>query len=297
MGETVGLIGIGAMGSAIDHLMQKVGFTVIGYDVDQAKMDSHVAAGGVAGTSPRDVVEKAELVITSLATPDQFHTVMTGKDGIASARANGQVVADTCTLTVNDKLIGHDALAEIGITLLDCPVSGVASRAREGELALFASGDRDGCERMKPVFDAICRKYDYVGDFGNGSKFKYIANLLVVINTCGAAEAMGLAIKAGLDPTQVHELIGAGAGGSNMWDVRARHMIEGDYPSPSAAYTIASKDGVIISKFATDIEFPLPVFQAALQPYFQAIAKGLGDRDTSSLCDMFLENAGAKRRR
>jgi 3-hydroxyisobutyrate dehydrogenase-like beta-hydroxyacid dehydrogenase len=296
MSENVGLIGIGSMGSAIDSLMLKAGFTVIGYDVDQKKLDDHVTAGGEAATSPRDVVERADLVLTSLATASQFHTVMTGKDGIASATPKGQVVADTCTLGVDDKLQGRDALAEVGITLLDCPVSGVATRAREGELVLFASGDRAACDRWNPVFDVICRKYDYVGEFGNGSKFKYIANLLVIINTCGAAEAMGLAIKAGLDPAQVHELIGAGAGGSNMWDVRARHMIDASYPKPSAAYTIASKDGVIIAKFATDMAFPLPVFQAALQPYFQAIAKGLGIYDTSSLCDMFLENAGSKRK-
>lgn len=290
-----GLVGIGAIGSAIDSLLLQAGFDVIAFDIDPRRMEEHVAAGGLPGLSPRDVVERAPLCITSLATPGQFHAVMTGSEGISYAAAKGAIVADTSTLSLQDKLSARDSLSEAGITLLDCPVSGVAAKAREKQLSIFASGDRDACDRIAPVLDVISREHDYVGPFGQGTKFKYIANLLVVINTCAAAEAMALAIKSGLDPALVHKLIGAGAGGSNMWDVRGRHMVRGDYPSPSNAFTIASKDGVLISKFATDLEFPAPLFQAALQPYFQAIARGMDNRDTASLCELFLENAGASR--
>ena len=103
--------------------------------------------------------------------------MVSGKDDLTSAKASGQIIAETSTLSVNDKLVAKAALAEVGMTLMDCPVSGVAPRARLGELALFASGDQAAYDRLVPVFDAISRAHDYVGEFGHGSMFKYIANL------------------------------------------------------------------------------------------------------------------------
>src|SRR5207248_4474300 len=112
-------------------------------------------------------------------------------------------------------------LAEAGHTALDCPISGTGAQAKGKDIVVYASGDRAAIARLEPAFLGFARKVYDLGAYGNGSKMKFVANHLVAIHNVAAAEAMVLAMKAGLDPHRVVEVVGSGAGTSRVFELRA----------------------------------------------------------------------------
>ena len=113
--------------------------------------------------------------------------------------------------------------------LLDCPISGTGAQAREGDLVVYASGTRAAYRRVSPVLDAFARAHYYVGPFGAGSKMKFVANLLVAIHNVATAEALVLAMKAGLDPGRGREARRRGRRSSRILQLRGPMMVKGDY--------------------------------------------------------------------
>jgi 3-hydroxyisobutyrate dehydrogenase-like beta-hydroxyacid dehydrogenase len=132
------------------------------------------------------------------------------------------IVVETSTLPIDEKFAREDVLGRKGITLLDCPLSGTGAQARTKDLTVYGSGDQTAFEKTKPVLEGFSRAHYYLGEFGNGSKMKYVANLLVAIHNVAAAEAFVLGMKAGLDPETIYKVAGDGAGGSRMFQVAGR---------------------------------------------------------------------------
>ncbi len=120
---------------------------------------------------------------------------------------------------------------------------------------------------------------------------KFVANHLVNIHNVAAAEAMVLGMKAGLDPHLIYDVIAESAGTSRMFQVRGRMMADGNYNHVSMALNLWRKDIEAIAAFAADLECPVPLFTVAAQPYYAALAQGLGDRDTAAVCAVFEEAA------
>ena len=151
MSETAGVIGLGIMGSAFARNLAAAGWDVIGYDIDAGQIDALAGTGVRFETSPVSVAEAAGVVVTSLPSPAAFHGVMSGPGGIIECGRDGLIVIDTCTLSLEDKQAGFDALAEKSITLLDCPVSGTGAQAADGDLAILASGEEGAYQKALPV--------------------------------------------------------------------------------------------------------------------------------------------------
>ena len=124
---------------------------------------------------------------------------------------------------------------------------------------------------------------EYVGEFGTGSKMKFVANLLVAIHNVAAAEAFVLGRQAGLDPQRLYDLISQGAGTSRMFEVRGPMMVEGDYDKGSARLTLFMKDLDVIGAFARAVAAPVPLFSATLPLYTSGMAQGLQDLDPASV--------------
>ena len=155
---------------------------------------------------------------------------------IAKAKAPKRTVIEASTLTLDDKTAFKDILKKAGHIALDCPMSGTGAQAAVKDLVVYASGDTAAIRRLEPAFLGFARKVYDLGAYGNGSKMKFIANHLVAIHNVAAAEAMVLAMKAGLDPHQTVEVIGSGAGTSR--DVRAARADDGRQHLPAGHHAL-----------------------------------------------------------
>lgn len=295
MTDTVGVIGLGIMGGAMSANLVDGGFRVSGYDVDATACARLAAKGGEIAASPGAVAQQAGIVITSLPSPKALDDVVNGTDGLIAAGRKGLVVIETSTLAIEDKQRAHDALAASGITMLDCPLSGTGAQAVTRDLLVYASGDRTAFERCVPVLDGFARGHHYVGDFGNGSKMKYVANLLVAIHNVASGEAMVLGMKAGLDPQVIYDVIADGAGGSRIFQLRGPMMVADNYDDATMRMEIWQKDMKVIGEFASALKSPTPLFDASDLIYKEGMKQGRDKQDTASVCGVLEEIAGFER--
>ena len=290
MSSSVGVIGLGIMGSAMAANLMRAGYRVIGYDVLAKRRREHERAGGQAALDCRQVASHAAIVISSLPSSEALRR--TAED-LADAPKRPQIVVEASTLPIAVKEAARRRLGARGTILLDCPLSGTGSQARAKDLVVYASGDRRAYRRVAPILDAVARAHYHVGAFGAGSKMKFVANLLVAIHNVAAAEAIVLARKAGLDPAMVVKVIGDGAGSSRMFEVRAPMMVKGDYSHALMKLDVWQKDMTTIADFARGVGSPTPLFSATAPIYAAAVASGRGSEDTGAVCAV-LEEMGVR---
>jgi 3-hydroxyisobutyrate dehydrogenase-like beta-hydroxyacid dehydrogenase len=286
---SVGVAGLGIMGSAMADNLLKAGFKVTGYDPVPTQRALLQRAGGKAVANVGATAVGTQLVITSLPSAQALADVA---EAIAQKGARGLIVVETSTLPIPVKEAARKVLAKAGITMLDCPLSGTGAQARVKDLSVYASGPAAAIKQAVPVFDGFARSNYNVGPFGAGSKMKFIANLLVSIHNVSAAEAIVLGKKSGLDPALVYKVIGDGAGSSRMFQVRGPMMVEGDYSDATMKVKTWQKDVQIISDFLREVDCPAPLFMAASPFYNAAMAMGLADADTASVCQVLEQWAG-----
>lgn len=276
----IGVVGLGVMGGAMAARMLSHGFEVSGFDPDPERCRELAEAGGSAVPSPAAVASASDVVVLSLPSEDAFEDVTAGPDGVASG-ASGQIpVIDTSTLPIDLKEKAFAALLDSGAVLLDCPVSGTGDQARTGDLVVLASGDEEVVNQCAPVFESFARAWHYVGDFGCGSKMKFVANLLVAIHNVAAAEGLMLAQAAGLDLEQTLEVIGDSAATSRMWEIRGPKMVADQY-EPGIRLSLFDKDLRLISSFARHRGAPAPLLRESVRLYEQALAAGDGELDSA----------------
>jgi 3-hydroxyisobutyrate dehydrogenase-like beta-hydroxyacid dehydrogenase len=297
MNQKVGMIGLGIMGSALAANLLKSGFEVSGYDVEMEKSRSLAAKGGRMASSSREVSEKTDVIITCLPSNEALHDAVFGKEGVLAGARKGLVLIEASTLTIEAKREVYDALKSVGMEMLDCPLNGTAIHAVRKELAIFASGNRETCKKCQTIFDGFSRKTYYVGEFGMGTKMKFLNNLMVAIHNVAAAEAFVLGMKAGLEPEMIHKVLSDGAGSSRMFEVRGAFMVKGTYDEAMMKLDLFQKDIKIITAFANELHCPTPLLAAATQLYTAAIAKGWSKKDSSAVCAVLEDMAGLERSR
>src|SRR5205814_7833877 len=246
MKRAVGVIGLGIMGSAMAANLARAGFAVYGYDIVASRR------AGTRCRSAGEVASKAPIVITSLPSAEALHEV--------SKELKGAIVVETSTLPIDDKLKARQV---VGKTLLDCPLSGTGAQARTKDLVVYASGDEKAFKKIVPVLKGFSRAHYYLGEFGNGSKMKFVANLLVAIHNVWAAEVFVLGMKAGLDARTIYRVAGDGAGTSRMFQVRGPQMVAGRYDRATMKNEVWQKDMKSIGEFATRLGVPMPLFNAS----------------------------------
>ena len=291
---TVGVIGLGIMGGSFAKNLVAAGWRVIGYDISAAKRREAQRAGVEIANNAAAVAAAAPIILTSLPKPKAL--LDTVKE-IAAAKLKGKLVAEMSTFTISDKEKAERVLRKAGHTLIDCPVSGTGSQAKNRDLVFYASGDAKAIARLRPVLMGFGRHAFDVGQFGNGSRMKYVANLLVAINNVASAEAMVLGMKAGLDPQMIVDLITAGAGNSRVFELRAPMMAKGRYDDVTMKISVWDKDMHVIGDYARKIRVPTPIFNATKGIYVKAMKSGFGNSDTAAVCAVLEKMAKVKRRK
>jgi 3-hydroxyisobutyrate dehydrogenase-like beta-hydroxyacid dehydrogenase len=291
MKSTIGVIGLGIMGSSIARHIVRADYRVAGYDVRPARLRELKAAGGIAATSTGDVARQSDILITSLPSSDALAETV---EALAQASRRPKIVVETSTLPIEVKQRARVALRKKGVELLDCPISGTGAQARNKDIVVYASGSRAAYRRSAKLLDAFTRAHYYVGPFGNGSKVKFVANLLVAIHNVASAEAMVLAMKAGLDAKKVLKLVADGAGSSRVLQLRGPMMVKGDYRKATMTLATWQKDMAIIAEFARRAGVKTPLFSATAPIYSEAV-KTRGQEDTAAVCAVLEKMAHYRR--
>jgi 3-hydroxyisobutyrate dehydrogenase-like beta-hydroxyacid dehydrogenase len=287
----VGIIGLGIMGSAIAGHLVKARHHVVGYDVRSTRLRDLRAAGGFVAEDSGDVASQSRIVITSLPSADALaHTV----DALVRVTSPRLIVVETSTLPIEVKRRARARLRARGIELLDCPISGTGAQARNKDIVVYASGTRAAYGRVSKVLDAFTRAHYYVGSFGNGSKVKFVANLLVAVHNVAAAEALVLAMKAGLDPGKVLKLVAEGAGSSRVLQLRGPMMVKGNYRTATMTLATWQKDMTIIAEFARQLGVSTPLFSTTAPIYAEAV-KTRSQEDTAAVCAVLEKMAHYRR--
>ena len=290
----IGLIGLGIMGSAMARNLVSAGIAVTGFDTDEDRKREAQAFGADIVDSGTAVAQAADLILTSL--PNDRALTATVDAILAAPPRPGRIVAELSTLAVEAKLAEEARLAAAGVVMLDCPVSGTGSQAKVKDLVIYASGDKKSIAAQRPMLLDFSRQVHDLGAFGNGSRMKYVANLLVAIHNVASAEAMVLGIKAGLDPKVILDMVTSGAGNSRVFELRAPMMVKNRYDDATMKIKIWQKDMAVIGEYAAMLGCPTPLFSATLPIYAAAMSTGHAMDDTAAVCAVLESMAGVTRK-
>jgi L-threonate 2-dehydrogenase len=290
----IGVIGLGIMGGAFARNLVAAGWHVVGYDTSPARQREARRAGVEVMRNAAEVAAAVPIILTSLPKPQ---ALMQTVQKIANAKLGKKVLVEMSTFTISDKEKAAHVVHKAGHVMIDCPVSGTGSQAKNRDLVFYASGDAATIAKLRAVLMAFGRQVFNVGAFGNGSRMKYVANLLVAINNVASAEAMVLGMKAGLDPRMIVDLVTAGAGNSRVFELRAPMMAKGRYDDVTMKISVWDKDMQVIGDYARKIHVPTPIFNATKGIYLKAMKNGLGGQDTAAVCAVLEKMAKLNRRK
>lgn len=225
----IGFVGLGIMGKPMAKNLLKAGHTLVVYDIAEAPMAELVAAGAMAGSSPRDVASRNELIITMLPNSPHVKKAVLGEGGVIEGARPGSVLVDMSSIAPIASREVAAALAARGIEMLDAPVSGGEPKAIEGTLAIMVGGKEAVFEKVKDILLQMGTSAVLCGEIGAGNVTKLANQIIVALNIAAMSEAFVLATKAGVDPERVFNAIKGGLAGSTVLNAKAPMVLEGNY--------------------------------------------------------------------
>ncbi len=285
----IGLIGLGAMGGAYAKHLITNNFNCYGIDLDKKNISRFLNLGGFEITYP-NLFNKVDVVLLSLPSLEAYKNVLENLKKLGKHTSN-KIILDMNTISIEDKINFKNEIKKFNIDMLDTPVSGTGAQAWEGDITVFASGDETITKKYNNIFESFSKKVIYVGPFGNGMKFKILANLLVTIHNTAAAEALRLGECAGLDKDMIYKVLGNSAATSVMLQKRMPLMINQNYEPPTASFNIFLKDVDIIRNFIKNNNVILPTFEGSAKIYDKAEKTLSKNWDTASVYEVLkMEN-------
>ncbi len=289
---TIGVVGLGIMGGAIARNLKAAGWRVVGYDIDAARNAELKAVGIEIAPSAGELARATLTILASLPEPRALEATVRK---IVAAGLERRILIEMSTFALDDKEKAECALRAAGHVMLDCPLSGTGAQAKTKDLVVYASGDSAAIASVMPLFLDFAREAHDLGAFGNGSRMKFVANLLVAIHNVATAEAFVLGMKAGLDPEKILKLVSAGAGNSRVFELRGPMMAANRYDDATMKISTWQKDMTIIGNFARTLGCPTPLFSASEPVYAAALKGGHGAEDTAAVCAVLEAEAGLRR--
>ena len=287
--KTIGSIGLGAMGGSYAKFLIEDNYTVYGVDPDTQNAEIFTSLGGVLLNNISDLIDKSDVIILSLPTVPIF------KEVINEIEVNGKsneskILIDMNTISLDDKIETKNKLEKLNINMVDAPVSGTGAQAKVKDIVVMSSGDKTIVDECDDIFRSFSKQNIYVGEFGNGIKFKILANLLVTVHNTVTAEALLLGQKAGLEEKMIYEVLNAGAATSVMLDKRMPLMINKNYEPATASMRIFLKDIDVITDYLKSNNLNSPTFEAAANLYNQSKENIPITYDTAAIYEQLKNN-------
>jgi 3-hydroxyisobutyrate dehydrogenase len=292
----IAFIGLGNMGGPMALNLMKAGHTLVVYDVRKEAGAPHLAQGAKWAANVRDAASQGELILTSLPGPPEVEAVALGPDGIIHAAQPGSVYADLSTNSPTVMRRIYAAFKEKGVHVLDSPVSGGAIGAKRGTLQVMVGGDEGIYNEVKGVLGAVGNNIGYMGTIGSGTIAKLVHNMISIVTRSLIAEGFTLGVKAGVKPEALLEAIRGASFGQGLI---LAHMIpdvvlKGDFDNVRFALKLARKDVGLATALAREYDVPMPLAAVGEQIMVEAMARGWGERDSTSPWELQEEKAGVK---
>ena len=291
MAHVIGFIGLGIMGRPMARNLLKAGHSLIVHSRSRGPVDELVAAGAKAGTSPKDVASRSDVLITMLPNSPDVELVALGKDGIVEGARPGLIYVDMSTISplVSQKVA--QALEAKGVRMLDAPVSGGEKGAIDGALSIMVGGDQAVFDSVLPILQAMGKTITRLGPLGFGGFTKLANQIIVAVNLTALGEALTLAKKAGLDRELTLKALAGGLAGSKCLEQKTPNYVAGSY-KPGFKVDLHFKDLGLIMESARALGVPLPA-TAVVQELFSALrVKGRGELDHSGIITLLEDLAG-----
>lgn len=286
----VGMIGIGQLGMPVARNLLAAGFDVVGYrPTDRA---AFVECGGNALESPAAVGQQADIILLCLPCESAMLEVLEGPVGLLAGLRPGVVVIELGTYAKAFKIAQSLRIQACGAETLEAEVSGSPPLVAQRKASLYLGGTVELIARCQPVLSAITEFHFHIGEYGSAVAMKLIANYLLAIHTLAAAEAMNLGTRAGFDPHMLAAVIGKGAGGSVMFNLRAPMMAARSFTPAPGPFNTLEKYLLMGEQLSRDFDVASPLFSAAL-PYFnRALASGMGAEDIAAVIKLLEQDSG-----
>ena len=287
MAQTVGVIGLGAMGGGMARSLRRAGHDVQVFDMRAEAAAAFAAEGGTACASAAQLAAASPVVVSVVVNAAQTEDLLFGAGGVAAAMQPGSLFVMCSTVDPNVSIAFEARLEALGLLYLDAPISGGAAKAASGQMTMMTAGRPAAYAKAGPLLDAMAAKVYRLGDrAGAGSKVKIINQLLAGVHIAAAAEAMALGLREGVDAAALYEVITNSAGNSWMFENRMAHVLAGDY-TPLSAVDIFVKDLGLVLDLARASKFPLPLSSTAHQMFMQASTAGFAKEDDSAVIKIF----------
>jgi len=288
----LGFAGLGQMGKPIALNLLKSGAELVVNDRSDASFGVF-RERGATGSTDIAALAGADIIFLCLPNGKVVQDIVLGEGGLLARLRTGQTVVDLSTITHSMTTVVASALEAHGIAFLDAPISGMEARAVEGTLTVMCGGTHEVFDRVKPFLDHIGNKILYMGPAGSGQLTKLINQLLFDINAAALGEILPMAVKLGLDPDLVGEVVNSGTGRSYASEffvprILRRHFSDG-YPMAHAY-----KDLISGAELGANHCVPMPVLAAATATYQTALLKGHGGKDKGAMVQVFEELLGVE---
>lgn len=287
MNKQIGIVGVGNMGGGMAARLLDCGWKVRVCDLVPERVQALVGAGATPAAAPAQAAAGARALIVAVVDAQQAGSVLFGPEGAAAALAPGSAVLLCPTIAPEDAERIAAALAERGLAPIDAPMSGGPARARDGSMSLMVACADATFEAQHALLSALSARVFRVGTrAGDGARAKLVNNLLAAINLAGAAEAVALAQRLGLDPARTLEVIEQSSGQSWIGTDRMRRAIAGDF-APRAHVTLLQKDTRLALEAARAAGFAGRLGPVAHQAFNDAAEAGYAGLDDAALLKLF----------
>lgn len=287
----VGFIGLGIMGRPMAKNLLKAGHELTVFDFHREAVEDLISCGAKGASSGKEVAEKSEVVITMVQNSPQVRAAVLGENGVAEGARPGTVVIDMSSIDPTEtKAIGAE-LSQMGIDMLDCPVSGGEPKAIDGTLSVMCGGKKELFDRYYDLLMVMAGSVVYVGELGSGNVAKLANQMIVAINIAAVSEALTFAKKAGTDPELVYQAIRGGLAGSTVMDAKAPMMLDGNF-KPGFRIELHIKDLNNALNAAHTISSPAPLTAQLMEVMQYLKADGFEKADHSSIVKYYEKVAG-----
>jgi 2-hydroxy-3-oxopropionate reductase len=280
--KKIGFIGLGIMGKPMSTNLVKAGYELVVYDVIGEPVQELVSKGAAAASSPKEVAESAEAVVTMLPDDQIVEQVVMGKDGAFEGMPKGCLLVDMSTISpITARRIAEKSEAN-GFEMLDGPVSGGEVGAMEATLSIMVGGKQEIFERFLPVFQKMGQNVSYVGDHGAGQVAKAANQIIVALTIEAVAEALVFAKKSGVDPAKVREALLGGFAQSRVLELHGQRMLDRNFKAGGKVRS-HKKDNEIAIAMAEELGMYLPGTALISHLWNAVAAQGGLDWDHSSI--------------